>query len=63
MLDITDVEVECDAMLVVQAIHKGTDNLLEVGSILRDCIALFWARFMTFTFSGGPRTFTYWGTI
>lgn len=34
LLNVTDVEVECDAMLVVQAIHRGVANLLEVGTIL-----------------------------
>lgn len=33
-LGLSNVEVECDLMLTVQALCKGTRNFLEVGNIL-----------------------------
>lgn len=35
-----NVEIESDSLLTVQAIVGGTDNYLEVGSMLQECRSL-----------------------
>ncbi|XP_074356198.1 uncharacterized protein LOC141695888 [Apium graveolens] len=36
-LGIKNVELECDSMIAVQAINRGTKNLFKVGNIFQDC--------------------------
>ena len=43
-LNIQNVIIETDSMLTVQAINKHSENLLEVGNVLRECCSLLSTR-------------------
>lgn len=43
-LPVSEVEVECDSLLTVSALHKRTEFCLEVGFILADCISILCSR-------------------
>ena len=44
MLQVKDVEIECDSLLTVTVLHKESVFHLEVGFILQDCFAIFRSR-------------------
>lgn len=43
-LQVKEVEIECDFLLTVTALHKKTDYYVEVGFTLKDCISILRSR-------------------